>query len=99
MKYADLANAGVLAQPVYEPGKPIDYVAREFGLDASKIAKLASNENPYGPSPKAAEAGRLAMSAESAIIRSRGVSKPLTCPLRIHPRCPTPPVSTRRSLP
>ena len=61
MKYAELANPGVLEQPVYEPGKPIEYVAREYGLETSQIAKLASNENPFGPSPKAVEAGKLAM--------------------------------------
>lgn len=37
----------------YEPGKPIDDVAREWGLDPKSIIKLASNENPLGPSPKA----------------------------------------------
>lgn len=36
---------------VYQAGKPIDEVAREKGL--SKISKLASNENPLGPSPNA----------------------------------------------
>jgi histidinol-phosphate aminotransferase len=41
---------------VYEPGKPIELVVREFGIDPSAIVKLASNENPYGCSPKAAEA-------------------------------------------
>jgi histidinol-phosphate aminotransferase len=35
----------------YLPGKPIDEVKRELGLD--RIVKLASNENPFGPSPKA----------------------------------------------
>ena len=35
----------------YIAGKPIDELAREFGLDASTIVKLASNENPRGPSP------------------------------------------------
>lgn len=35
----------------YPPGKPIESVQREYGLE--KIAKLASNENPYGPSPLA----------------------------------------------
>jgi histidinol-phosphate aminotransferase len=40
----------------YEPGKPIEDVARELGLPASQIIKLASNENPLGPSPKALEA-------------------------------------------
>ena len=58
MKYAELANAGVLEQPVYEPGKPIETVAREYGLDPAAIAKLASNENPFGPSPKAIAAAK-----------------------------------------
>lgn len=40
----------------YEPGKPIEDVAREIGLRPSDIIKLASNENPLGPSPKALEA-------------------------------------------
>ncbi len=44
----------------YEPGKPIELVVREFGIDPSQIIKLASNENPYGCSPKAAEAVRKA---------------------------------------
>jgi len=38
----------------YNPGKPIDELAREKRLP--KIVKLASNENPLGPSPKAMEA-------------------------------------------
>lgn len=37
----------------YKAGKPIDELAREKGI--SKIVKLASNENPLGPSPKAIE--------------------------------------------
>ena len=35
----------------YVPGKPIGELAREFGLTAANIVKLASNENPRGPSP------------------------------------------------
>ena len=42
----------------YEPGKPIEDVARELGLQPSEIIKLASNENPLGPSPKALAAMR-----------------------------------------
>lgn len=38
----------------YIPGKPIDEVKRELGLD--RVVKLASNENPFGPSPLAIEA-------------------------------------------
>src|ERR1035438_2130841 len=36
--------------PVYQPGRPIEEVARELGLAAEGIIKLASNENPLGPS-------------------------------------------------
>jgi len=59
--FEDLARPEVLTQPNYEPGKPIDDVARDLGLDPSTIIKLASNENPLGPSPLAVEAGRRAM--------------------------------------
>ena len=45
--------AHVAAIPPYPPGRPIDAVAREFGLDPRSIVKLASNENPLGLSPKA----------------------------------------------
>lgn len=38
----------------YTPGKPIEEAKRELGTD--NIIKLASNENPHGPSPKAIEA-------------------------------------------
>ncbi len=48
--------------PVYQPGRPIEEVARELGLPAAGIIKMASNENPLGPSPKAMEAMRAAVS-------------------------------------
>ncbi|MGI8908783.1 MAG: histidinol-phosphate transaminase [Candidatus Sumerlaeaceae bacterium] len=38
----------------YPPGKPVEEVQREYGL--TDVVKLASNENPYGPSPMALEA-------------------------------------------
>ena len=40
----------------YIPGKPIEDVARELGLEPGQIVKLASNENPLGPSPVALKA-------------------------------------------
>jgi histidinol-phosphate aminotransferase len=40
----------------YEAGKPIELVVREFGIEPKDIVKLASNENPYGCSPKVKEA-------------------------------------------
>ncbi|WP_419763790.1 MAG: histidinol-phosphate transaminase [Arcobacter sp.] len=36
----------------YEAGKPIELVVREYGVDSKDVVKLASNENPYGTSPK-----------------------------------------------
>jgi len=44
----------VLSMEPYSPGKPIDEVKRELGL--TEVVKLASNENPLGPSPAAVKA-------------------------------------------
>jgi histidinol-phosphate aminotransferase len=46
-------NPALKNLPVYQPGRPIEEVAREVGLPAAEIIKLASNENPLGPSPLA----------------------------------------------
>ncbi|MFW2387005.1 MAG: histidinol-phosphate transaminase [Polyangiales bacterium] len=51
---SDLAAPHILALTAYEPGKPEEELRRELGID--DIVKLASNENPHGPSPKAIEA-------------------------------------------
>lgn len=40
----------------YVPGRSQDEIALEFGLNKDEIIKLGSNENPWGPSPKAIEA-------------------------------------------
>ncbi|MEO5957637.1 MAG: histidinol-phosphate transaminase [Opitutaceae bacterium] len=61
MHLESLAKPSVRTQPVYEPGKPIEYVARELGLDPAGIIKLASNENPFGPSPLAVAAAKRAI--------------------------------------
>ena len=45
----------------YEPGKPVEELAREMGIAPDRIIKLASNENPLGPSPRAVEAMRAAL--------------------------------------
>src|SRR2546430_7911277 len=58
----DLANPQVRDITVYEPGKPIEETGRELGIEPAEIIKLASNENPLGPSPKAIEAMRAALS-------------------------------------
>ncbi len=47
--------------PVYQPGRPIEEVARELGLPADDIIKVASNENPLGPSRLAVAATRKAL--------------------------------------
>ena len=69
----------------YQPGKPISELAREMGLDERKIVKLASNENPFGTSPRAkaaikkglAELGRYpdgnAFELKAALARRHGV--------------------------
>jgi histidinol-phosphate aminotransferase len=56
-----LASAAVLGLAPYVPGKPIADLQREYGL--LDVVKLASNENPWGPSPRALEAMRTALSA------------------------------------
>jgi histidinol-phosphate aminotransferase len=55
------ANRFVCDLVAYEPGKPIDETARELGLNPAQIVKVASNENPLGPSPLAKEAMRAAI--------------------------------------
>ncbi|MBC2606074.1 histidinol-phosphate transaminase [Pelagicoccus albus] len=82
----DLVKPELLKQPVYQPGKPIEDVARELGLDPLGILKLASNENPMGASEAAIEAGKAAMESvelypdggcfelKKAIAANRGLS-------------------------
>lgn len=50
----ELATAGVRNLQPYVPGKPVAELEREYGV--KKAIKLASNENPLGPSPRAVEA-------------------------------------------
>ena len=56
-----LAQTGVQQLSPYVPGKPVDELARELNIDPASIVKLASNENPLGPSPKVLEAIRDAL--------------------------------------
>lgn len=55
-------NPALETIPSYQPGRPIEEVARELGLPAAEIIKLASNENPLGPSRLALAAMRRALS-------------------------------------
>jgi histidinol-phosphate aminotransferase len=52
----DLAPEYIRAIQPYQPGKPIAELARELGLDAAHVIKLASNENPLGTSQLALDA-------------------------------------------
>ncbi len=51
-----LVRRHLLEIPGYEPVEPIDVVAKRLGIPEDEIIKLDGNENPYGPSPKVAEA-------------------------------------------
>jgi histidinol-phosphate aminotransferase len=52
--FFSLATEGVRSLQPYQPGKPLDELEREYGI--SQAVKLASNENPLGPSPQALKA-------------------------------------------
>jgi histidinol-phosphate aminotransferase len=54
-------NPNLKTLPTYQPGRPIEEVARELGLPAEGIIKVASNENPFGPSPLALAAMQKAL--------------------------------------
>ncbi|MDP3465850.1 MAG: histidinol-phosphate transaminase [Sulfuricurvum sp.] len=49
-------NSALDSIKTYEAGKPIELVVREYGINKEDIVKLASNENPFGCSPKVKEA-------------------------------------------
>jgi histidinol-phosphate aminotransferase len=71
MSLSQFANRFVCDLVAYEPGKPIEETARELGLDPASIVKLASNENPLGPSPLAQKAMKSAI-ADSHIYPDGG---------------------------
>jgi histidinol-phosphate aminotransferase len=50
----DFVTAAVAGLTPYEPGKPVEEVQRELGLE--RVVKLASNEGPFGPFPSALDA-------------------------------------------
>lgn len=61
MNCCDLSPHWVQSLAPYQPGKPISELARELGLAEHSIVKLASNENPLGPSPLAMQAAQDAL--------------------------------------
>lgn len=54
-----MINRKILEITPYQPGKPIEELRRQLGL--KKVIKLASNENPLGPSPRALSGVRKAL--------------------------------------
>ncbi len=73
-------KSNIVHLPVYQPGKPIHEVKKELGL--SEVIKLASNENPFGCSPKAKEA--LVQAVEQAHMYPDGASVELTAAVAEH---------------
>jgi histidinol-phosphate aminotransferase len=61
MNACDLTASNIRAIAPYQPGKPIAELARELGLNEADIVKLASNENPLGPSPLGLAAAQAAL--------------------------------------
>ncbi len=59
LDFLGLATPGVRGLTPYQPGKPVAELEREYGI--RNAIKLASNENPFGPSPLALEAAVAAM--------------------------------------
>jgi histidinol-phosphate aminotransferase len=57
--FDDLARPNIRSLTPYQPGKPVEELERELGI--SGAVKVASNENPLGPSPLALEAARAAL--------------------------------------
>lgn len=73
-------KTNIVHLPVYQPGKPLEEVQREFGL--TEVTKLASNENPYGFSPIAQEA--IVKAVTNTNIYPDGGSIELTAALAKH---------------
>ena len=57
--FDSLASEHIRVLPVYQPGKPVEELEREWGI--RNAIKIASNENPMGPSPRALEAATQAL--------------------------------------
>jgi histidinol-phosphate aminotransferase len=77
-----LAVAAVRELSPYVPGKPAAELQRELGVRIQDIAKLASNENPYGPSPGSLAAMRAAL--EQVWLYPDGASHELKAALSRH---------------
>jgi histidinol-phosphate aminotransferase len=58
MPFSMKANPFLKQLKPYQTGKPIEELVRELGFSPEEVVKLASNENPLGPSPKGVEKAR-----------------------------------------
>ena len=84
----DLANPQLRDLVPYQPGQPIEQTARALGVDPNAIVKLASNENPLGPSPQAIAAMRAALEEAHLYPEGGGVylREALACKLGLEPK-------------
>ncbi len=72
----DLVPPYICELAPYVPGKPIEEVERELNMRA---IKLASNENPLGPSPRAIEAAQKALSSSNRYPDGNGSTSARPC--------------------
>ncbi len=89
MALSDLVKQNICRLKPYSPGKPIEEVEREYGI--KDPVKLASNENPLGPSPKAIESMKSAVEKvglypdgacfylKGALARHWGIGEDMLC--------------------
>ena len=70
MDHTSLFRPGILKVRPYQPGRPVEEVQRELGLD--DVIKLASNENPEGPLPEVVAAMQAALGEEPGGNRNEG---------------------------
>ncbi|NIR59182.1 MAG: aminotransferase class I/II-fold pyridoxal phosphate-dependent enzyme [Gammaproteobacteria bacterium] len=87
--FLELAAPGIAGLEPYQPGKPLEALAREYGV--RDAVKLASNENPLGPSPRALEAARAALRQVSRYPEGGGEQLKAALGHRhgVEPRCIT----------
>ena len=87
--FTELAAPGVQALQPYQPGKPLAELEREFGI--RDAVKLASNENPFGPSPRAVAAASEALQDIARYPEGSGylLAERLAEKHRLSPQCIT----------
>ena len=91
------APAHIRAIAPYQAGKPIEELAREYGLDPEGIIKLASNENPLGCSDRV----RAALACSQRWDRSATIfpASAIWSVMGLHPCTPTQPYLRKRQCP